>query len=621
MRSSLLSKKYSSVSCRPKECVFTCVLVLMLAAVSARSQGLASNAATPSTPSAERTSVTSTFDGPAELPRVYIQSTLANTPAPGKTWTVSTASALQSAVTASACGDTIKLQAGATFAGYFSFPKKNCDDQHWIIVRTSAPDSALPLEGTRMTPCYAGVASLPGRPAFHCTSTANVLAKLILTQPFGSGPVRLMPGANHYRFIGLEITRAANAVLISSLVFPNPGSSADHIILDRVWAHGTVHDDTTRAVYLSGLSYVAVVDSYLNDFHCEDKTGQCSDAQAISGGLGNTQDGPFKILNNFLESSGENVYFGGGGATQTPVDIEIRHNHLFKPLTWKPGQSGIVLGNHGHPFIVKNHFELKNGKRVLFEGNLAENVWGGFSQTGFTLLLTPKNQNTPKGSVCPLCQVTDVTVRFSKFSHMGSGFQLANVQTQIGGYPLDGERYSIHDVILEDIDEVTYSGQGQVAQISSSSGGPLLNNVHIEHITAFPAHMLFDIGGYTQKMSNFLFANSIVTTGYSPIWSTGGTTNCAFFDVPLTTLTSCFSSYTFSSNALVAVSSKFPPSVWPKGNTFLPNIAAVGFVNFNNGNGGDYHLTPTSPLKNRGSDGKDLGADVNAVDAATAGAY
>jgi hypothetical protein len=37
------------------------------------------------------------------------------------------------------------------------------------------------------------------------------------------------------------------------------------------------------------------------------------------------------------------------------------------------------------------------------------------------------------------------------------------------------------------------------------------------------------------------------------------------------------------------------------------------FVNFNNGNGGDYHLAARSPYKNAGTDGKDLGADVDAV--------
>ena len=44
--------------------------------------------------------------------------------------------------------------------------------------------------------------------------------------------------------------------------------------------------------------------------------------------------------------------------------------------------------------------------------------------------------------------------------------------------------------------------------------------------------------------------------------------------------------------------------------------SAVGFVNFGNGDGGDYRLTPSSPFYKAGSDGKDLGTDVDAINAA-----
>ena len=568
---------------------------------------------------------TGKFDGPAELPRAYVQSALANTPANGKTWLVSDSAGLQSALNASACGDTISLQAGATFSGTFSFPGKSCDDQHWIIVRTSAPDSSLPAEGTRISPCFAGVASLPGRPALNCTSTANVMAKLLISQTFGSGPVTFLAGANHYRLIGLEITRLANAGFIGNLAFPVKGATGDHIIFDRVWMHGTAHDDTTRAIYLSGMTSTAIVDSYINDFHCESKTGSCTDAQAISGGLGSAPGGPYKIVNNFLESSGENVLFGGGGATVTPADIEVRHNHLFKPLTWMVGQPGFVGGNHGDAFIVKNHFELKNAQRVLFEGNIAENTWGGFSQTGFTLLLTPKNQGTPNGPVCPICQVTDVTVRFSTFSHVGGGFQIANAIGLNGGPQLAGERYSIHDIVLDDVNATLYRGQGQLAQVSTGPLSPLLRDVQINHITAFPSNMIFDIGNPVSnpKIPNFMFANSIVTSGPYPVWGIGGgAANCAYnINSPVNLLTNCFVPYTFSSNVLIGVPSRWPASTWPSGNTLMSTGNSVGFVNFNNGNGGNYHLTSGSPYKAAGSDGKDLGADMTALDAATAGAY
>jgi hypothetical protein len=47
----------------------------------------------------------------------------------------------------------------------------------------------------------------------------------------------------------------------------------------------------------------------------------------------------------------------------------------------------------------------------------------------------------------------------------------------------------------------------------------------------------------------------------------------------------------------------------------------VQFVNYNNGNGGDYHLLVSSPYKNAGTDGRDLGADVDMIVSETAGVY
>jgi hypothetical protein len=556
------------------------------------------------------------LDGPAELPRVYIQSSMADTPAPGKTIAVAAGGDFQAALNSASCGDTVTLQAGATFTGIFTLPAKGCDDNHWIIVRTSAADSSLPAEGTRLTPCYAGVTSLPGRPALNCGPTTNVMPKVVMSSITGSGPIQFAVGATHYRLLGLEVTRQTGAPVVYNLASVQNSGSADHLIFDRVWMHGTPHDDTNRGVALSTATDVAVVDSFFNDFHCESMTGACTDAQAIMGGVGNSPMGPYKIVNNFLEAAAEAILFGGGGATLTPADIEVRRNHMFKPMTWKSGQPGFVGGPKGNPFVVKNHFELKNAQRVLFEGNILENTWGGFSQNGFSILLTPKNQN----NLCPLCQVTDVTIRFSTLSHAGSGLQIANALSDAGGVQLAGERYSIHDITVDDVDPAAYSGSGIFAQVSMSLGTPVLHDVSIDHVTAFAPTSSFLIGngGGGQLMSNFTVSNSIVNAGTYPVWSTGegGTNNCAAKDIPLTTLNACFNPYVFGSNAIIASKANY---TWPVGTALPADVTVVQFVNYNNGNSGDYHLQPSSPYKNMGSDGKDFGADIDAILAATAG--
>jgi hypothetical protein len=566
-------------------------------------------------------STTGNFDGPAELPRVYVSSDLADTPAPGNVISVAKGGDFQQALNSAKCGDTIALQAGAVFTGSFTVPAPTCDNGHWIIVRTSAPDSSLPPEGTRISPCYAGVSSLPGRPAFNCTSTNNVLAKLQYSGQ-GSGPITLATGANHYRFIGLEITRTPRTGVVYDLVF-SQGNAADHIIFDRSWFHGTAQDETQRGIGLSGTTYTAIVDSYFTDFHCVSGTGACVDAQAIAGGLGDLVSGPYKIVDNFLEASTECFILGGGAATITPTDVEIRRNHLFKPMTWMKGQPGYVGGADGNPFSVKNLFELKNAQRVLFEANVLENTWGGFSQAGFAILLTPKNQAIGTANVCPLCQVLDVTIRYVTISHVGGAMQIGNGLSSNGGAPLAGQRYSIHDVTADDIDATKYTGYGTFAQVSMGHGSPVLQDVTINHVTGFQPGVMLNLGddiAVNPPMNNFVFTNNLVNAGTSPTQTTGGgTANCAYYPVPLTSLAACFRRYTFSHNAVISSPANFPPSAYPSGNFFPATIRAVGFMNFNNGNGGDYHLQSASPYKNAGTDGKDIGADIDAIQAAIAG--
>ena len=141
------------------------------------------------------------FDGPAELPRVYVKSSLADTPSPGKALEVKEGDNLQEALNRAACGDIVRLQAGAEFRGTFRLPAKQCDDAHWITIRTSAADSDLPAEGSRIFPCYAGVESLADRPAFKCTSNKNVMAKIAFSPPRAAADRSNCSGANHYRFI------------------------------------------------------------------------------------------------------------------------------------------------------------------------------------------------------------------------------------------------------------------------------------------------------------------------------------------------------------------------------------------------------------------------------------
>ena len=582
-----------------------CALVLLTRAVGA--------APASDSPASDR------FDGPAELPRILMKSSLADTPAPGRERTVKEGENLQQALDGANCGDTLKLQAGAVWQGQFQIPAKPCDDSHWIIVRTASPDDSLPAEGERLTPCYAGVASLPGRPDFHCARVANVTARIEYAGKSGSGPLMFLPGASHYRFVGLEITRTNSEASIAALALVRDGATAHHIIFDRVWMHGTAQAETRRGVALKSTTYVAVVDSFFSDFHCVAVTGSCTDSQTITGGSGDDPGGPYKIVNNFLEAAGENILFGGGAATTTPADIEIRRNHLFKPMIWMTGQPGFVGGTSGKPFIVKNHFELKNAQRVLFENNLLENVWGGFSQTGFSILLTPKNQNNE----CPACRVTDVTIRSIKISNVGSVFQIANAKSDAGGASAGGERYSIHDILVDDVHAKDYQGFGNFVSIISTE--PPLRDVRIEHVTAFVPHFLISIlSTSSQKMSGFTVSNNLLYSGDLQFASAGGgQANCAFRPEGQRAsgvIKSCFENSTFAHNVVI------DGDGWPAGNIAPKNPAAAGLPEKTSGvaryrlcRKKDEACKNVSPAISAGDDGRDIGADPEAIEKALAG--
>jgi len=571
-------------------------------------------------------SSTGSFDGPAELPRVFMQTSLANTPAPGNTIPVPSGGNLQTALNSANCGDTVALQAGATFTGKFTLPAKSCDDLHWIIIRTSAPDTSLPPEGSRISPCYAGVGSLPGRPSFHCSALRKVLARVI-NPHMGAGPFLLAPGASHYRLLGLELTRTPGTGLVGPLVFSKK-APADHLILDRCWLHGTPQDDTSAGISFTGMTNAAVIDSFLTDFHCTAIVGACTDAKAIGGGVGSLPGGPYKVVDNFLEASGENILFGGGPATTTPADIEIRRNHFFKPSIWQSGQPGFVGGQGGHPFIVKNLFELKNAQRVLLEANILEYSWGGFGQHGFAFMLTPKNQaGTHNTNVCPLCQVTDVTIRYSTVSHVAAGVTIATALSDSGGMAAAGARFSLHDITIDDVNARAYIGSGALFSFLNSWWQNVLNSVTINHITGFGDPTFLRVISVLDtrphpSMWGFVISNNILGLGeYTFASAGGGPPNCAFTPIPLTTLNLCFSKYAFSYNAIIGSLFASKSSDWPSGNYFAASPGAVQFVNYNNAHGGNYQLLSSSPYKNAASDGKDIGADISALQAAISGVY
>lgn len=358
-----------------------------------------------------------TNDGLAQLPTRCMNTALASTPggthiggAPATTYTPTDGTTLSSALSSLQCGDTILLTAGNTYTGNFTVPAPACDGGHWIIVKSSGvSDSNFPAEGIRATPCISGISNdathgrnNPGYPDYSCASYPAVLSAKITTGTTNQSAITFAVGANHYRFIGVEITKVPETKLGAGLVEMSADGvtlGGNHVIFDRSIIHGqpwvlssSKNTETQGGVKGKNSQWVAIVNSWVYDTYCN---SGCVDSQAFSAGTGLYQDGPFKLYNNLLASSGETWIAGGGGqgpGTPNTKDFEARANHLLKPLGWMVPIETCSVYN---AVIPKNLGEFKNMTFALVEGNYFENSWQGCQtdQVGYALLLNPSNQN------------------------------------------------------------------------------------------------------------------------------------------------------------------------------------------------------------------------------------
>jgi hypothetical protein len=476
----------------------------------------------------------------------------------GTTIKISAGEDLQATLNKAQLGDTIVLQAGATFTGPFTLPNKTTGSG-WIYV-VSSNLASLPAPGNRVGPNDA--ANMPK-----------------ITSPGYNYTIETINGSHHIRFVGIEFAPVAGAYVYQVIAIGNsdtsPATLAHHIVFDRCYVHAAANENARRGIEMDG-AYVAVVDSYVAGF--KDTT----DAQGL---WAYNTTGPLKIVDNYLEAAGENVLFGGAdskAASLLPADIEIRNNSFFKPLSLMSIPS----------ITVKNLLEFKAATRVVVSGNTFENNPAA-AQTGFALLITPRNQD----GTAPWSMTSDIAVTNNTFINVGSGINIAGVDSSHPNQTPITARLLLRNNVIG----VTGLGGADARALQVLSGG---TDYTIDHNTivntAPPGSTNSDLmmAESAPKVSNFTFTNNLAThTAYGFFGSGVGSGTAA--------LNSNFTNWTFLKNVIVDAQA----ASYPANNLFPASLSAVQFANYLSG---DYTLAAGSPYKAAGTDGLDIGANLSA---------
>ena len=290
-----------------------------------------------------------------------------------------------------------------------------------------------------------------------------------------------------------------------------------------------------------------------------------------------------------------------------PSDIEFRCNHCFKPLSWKIGHPSYA----GIPWAVKNLFELKNARRVLIEGNVFENNWV-HAQNGTGILFTVRNQS----GTAPWSAVQDVTMinnrlRNSPTAFVVMGYDSPNQSQQT-------QRFLIRNNLFEQVERIGFMitwGSDDV-EIDHNTFVPT-NYSAVCHVGPEGARRRGQGGGHPLPPLQ-AHQQHLGFGQYGP--GVDGGQN---------TFAEAFPGGVFEKNLLVghgegraehaAKNKNFPAGFLfePKHVGTSPqddaDWAAVGFADFA---GGDYRLTEASKYRAGGTDGKPLGADIDAIEAA-----
>ena len=481
------------------------------------------------------------------------------------TITVKAGGNLQVAIDAARYGDTVLLEAGATYVGPLRLRDKgavNGNDADYITIRTSDL-AGIAREGERISP----------------VQQARSMPKIV--SPNEQPAVSTDPRAHHYKFVGIEFAPGANTKYVYNLIDLGQGDYTSlsqfphHLIFDRCYIHSPGLNRARRGFALNSAE-TSILNSYVSGF-----AGASDETQAIAGWNG---PGPFHIVNNYLEGGGEVVLIGGADPSilnLVPSDIEFRRNHFSKRAEWE-GKA-----------TIKGMFELKNARRVVVDGNVIE---GGIRLTAF--VITVRNQS----GTAPWSTIEDVEITNNVIRRASAGVNILGSDNEHSSQT--AKRIRVANNLFEDV-----ANPNDVANFLIISGG---ETVTIEHNTVQQAGNV--LSAYGQPTKNFVFRNNILQHNRYGIACFNNGPAC-----PQGAPCNCFPDGLLKGNLIADnanVGAQEPlERKYPAGNFFVNSYESIGFMDYVHGN---WQLATGSKYRGKATDGKDPGVDFRALAASGA---
>ena len=585
-------------------------------------------------------------------------------PAHADTIVVAAGGDLQAALNAARSGDTILLEPQATFTGNFKLPVHGGTD--FVTIRSAASDLLLPGAGRRMTPAYAAylprIVSPNNGPALR-TAVGAAYWRLMLLE---IGPTAVSSGT------ALELGDGGS--LQSSLPLVPHHLIVDRVYVHGDPIHGQRRGIGLNSAETTIVnSHIADIKAIGQDsqaiggwngpgpFHIENNYLEAAGEGVMFGGddpridqlmpsdiefRGNTVTRPMAWRNPVLPApsnvrvsladpgvlaAGTYAYrvvarrqiggawirssaaaevavvAGGDSAVRIQwdpvpgaVDYDVygrtpgAQNRYWRTTAavlldngLSGGTAGTAPSSLGTRWQVKNLFELKNARRVHIAYNTFENNWEQ-AQAGTAILFTSRNQY----GRCLWCRVEDVVFEHNIVRRTGGAIQILGWDDERPS--AQANNITIRHNQFSDFGK-SYGGNGYFVYVIDQ---PL--NVTVDHNTIVSNDGAGVIMADKRAAINFVFTNNVMRHNTYGIFGSG-------YSAGLTTIARYFPDGRFERNVLAGGSA----AKYPAGNLF-PTVAAFE-SHFVDHAGGDFALVPGADWAQAGTDGEDLGANINAL--------